>query len=58
MDFDRILLFPSDADRIVGDRSVADCHAALSERVQPGVTTLELDHFVERRICELVQSTM
>jgi methionyl aminopeptidase len=28
-------------------RIVAECHMALAERVRPGVTTLELDRFVE-----------
>jgi methionyl aminopeptidase len=28
-------------------RIVAECHAAVAERVRPGVTTLELDTFVE-----------
>lgn len=29
-------------------RIVAECHAALAERVQPGVSTRELDRFVEQ----------
>lgn len=33
-------------------RIVAECHAALAQQVQPGVTTLELDAMVERMIRE------
>lgn len=29
---------------------VAECHAALAERLKPGVTTMELDAFVEQKI--------
>ncbi len=34
-------------------RIVAECHAMLAELVKPGVTTLELDDAVERRIRQL-----
>lgn len=33
-------------------RMVAECHAALAERVKPGVSTRELDRFVERFFTE------
>jgi len=33
-------------------RIVAECHAALAERVKPGVTTRELDRFVEQFLAE------
>lgn len=33
-------------------RIVAECHAALAERVQPGVSTRELDRFVEQFLKE------
>ena len=29
-------------------RIVAECHAALAEKIEPGITTWELDQFVEQ----------
>lgn len=31
---------------------VARCHEALAERIQPGITTKELDRFIEAMILE------
>lgn len=33
-------------------RIVAECHAALAERVQPGISTRELDRFIEKFLKE------
>ena len=33
-------------------RIVAECHEAIAKRIAPGVTTLEIDRFVERLMAE------